>query len=272
MADLSREQTERVYIEGRLKMENDSIYSKSYTICLSDVDFTKHLRLSALFCFFQDIASEAVEALGIGINTIEKGFSVAWILMRIRADILRNPSWNEKILIDTWPQQPKKLEFERDFIVKDEAGNIIIRAVSTWVILDINTRQIQRSELIAKDYPKMTAGRAIDCKLGKLKPSGQPEIVYRKVIGYSDVDFNGHLNNSRYVDYITDCFTIDNHKQYEVGSIEVNYINEAMPGDTIVLRRDISALDENKIFIEGINEAEEKQVFRAQVKIEKRRL
>lgn len=251
-------------------MEPVSIYKKQYIIGLSDVDFTKMLKLSTLFGYFQDIASLAVENLGIGINTLENIYSVAWVLMRIRVDITRNPTWNEEITVETWPQQPKKLEFERDYIVRDADGNVIIRAVSTWIIFDINTRELQKSERIAIDYPPFIKERAIDCKLGKLKPFGKLDIAYKKVIGYSDVDFNGHLNNSKYIDFIMDCFPVENHKQYGVKSIEVNYINEAMPGETLVLYRDISAVDSNRIYIEGVNEAGDKGVFKAQVEISAR--
>ena len=248
-------------------MESVSKYIKKYLIGLSDVDFTKRLKLSTLFGYFQDVASLSAENLGIGINKLESEFSVAWVLMRIRVDIERNPTWNEGITVETWPQQPKKLEFERDYIVRDTEGNIIIRAVSTWIIFDIKTRELRKSELIAIDYPPFVNERAIECKLGRLKPFGQLDIAYKKVIGYSDVDFNGHLNNSKYIDFIMDCFPVENHRHYGVKSIEVNYINEALPGEALVLRRDVSAVNANMIYIEGVNEAAKKAVFKAQVEI-----
>lgn len=248
-------------------MESVSNYKKQYSIGLSDVDFTKMLKLTTLFGYFQDIASLAVENLGIGINVLQDKYSVAWVLMRIRVDIERNPAWNEEITIETWPQPPKKLEFERDYIVRDADGNVIIRAISTWIIFDIKTRELRKSELIAIDYPPFLVERAIDCRLGKLKPFGELNIAYKKVIGYSDVDFNGHINNSRYIDFIMDCFSVENHKLYGVKSIEVNYINEAMPGEILVLRRDISALNSNMIYIDGVNEMGDKVIFRAQVEI-----
>jgi acyl-ACP thioesterase len=82
------------------------------------------------------------------------------------------------------------------------------------------------------------------------------------------VDLNEHLNNSKYVDYITDCFTMDNYKRYNIKSIEVNYINEALPGDTLILKRDISGLNANVVYIEGTNEKDNKTVFKSQIEIQ----
>lgn len=167
-----------------------------------------------------------------------------------------------------WPQEPKTLEFERDFVVKDINGDIIIKAVSTWIILDIQSRRIKRSSTITLKYPSIIKGRVIDCKLGKLNPSGELELAYNKVIGYSDIDFNGHLNNSKYIDFIMDCFPIENHKIYSVKSIEVNFINEALPGDSLLLYRDTSLVNNNIIYIEGINERVKSEIFKARVEIE----
>jgi len=231
------------------------------------VDFKETLKLSTLFSFFQDVASLASINLGFGIHTLEQEHGVAWVLMRMRVDIIRNPVLDEEITIETWPLEPKKLEFGRDYLVRDRDGNIIIRAVSSWVIMDIKERKLKRAETIGITYPEIFTERAIDCKLGKLKHSGELDVSYKKVIGYSDIDFNGHLNNSRYVDYIMDCFDMDEHEKYDVTSIEVNFMNEALPGDEIVLYQDTSALDSNQVYVEGVKEKDRRVAFKAQLKI-----
>jgi acyl-ACP thioesterase len=81
------------------------------------------------------------------------------------------------------------------------------------------------------------------------------------------VDFYGHINNSKYIDFIMDCFSLSSHRQYSLRSIEVNYIKEAFPGDTLVLYRDTSAVDSNMAYIEGINEADGRVSFKAQIEI-----
>ncbi len=248
-------------------MDKLSVYKKAYTVELRDSDFSKTIKLSALFGYFQDIASMAVEDLDAGITTLQERFGVTWVLIRIRADIERFPEWNEPITVETWPQEPKKLEFERDYIVRDSEGRVLIRAVSTWVLMDVATREIRRTDVIAIKYPAIFKERALQCRLGRLKPFGTPELAYKKVISYSDIDFNGHLNNTRYIDFIMDCFEWDKHKLYGVRSIELSYVSEALPGEGVVLYRDISAAGEGVIYIEGQKEKDNAILFTAQVTI-----
>jgi medium-chain acyl-[acyl-carrier-protein] hydrolase len=248
-----------------------SVFKRKYHIDLRDVDFTKKLKLSTLFSYFQDIASLASEDLGFGIETLEKKFGVAWILTRIRVDMIRYPVWDEEITIETWPLGPSKVEFDRDYLVKDKNGEVIIRAVSKWVIMDIKERKIKRSDVIGIHYPEKITERAIEGKLEKLKDFGKLEKAYNKVIGYSDIDFNGHLNNSKYVDYIMDCFHVEDHQNYTIQTIDLNFNQEALPGDSITLYKDISAMDENLIYIEGINQTDNKVVFKSLIAIEENR-
>lgn len=251
-------------------MGSELLYKNEYNIGYRDVDFNKNMRLSALFGYFQDTASLNVEKLGIGVDFLSKRYSVAWVLTKILVEINRIPSWNERIIVETWPHKPKKYEFDRDFRVLDEEGNIIASAISNWVLLDIETREIKKSEIISSDYPDLpfTEERSIDSRLRKLKSYGQLELVYRKVIGYSDTDVNGHINNAKYIDYIMDCFSIEDHKKHTVKSIQVNYLKEVFPGDELILFKDISKANSNQIYIEGVNGADQKPAFNAELIIE----
>ena len=64
-----------------------------------------------------------------------------------------------------------------------------------------------------------------------------------------------------------DCFTIEDLKQCEVKSIEVNYVNETLPGETIILYKDTSTISTGIICIEGVKEKDKQTVFRAQLEI-----
>ncbi|MFA1822322.1 acyl-[acyl-carrier-protein] thioesterase [Virgibacillus oceani] len=248
-------------------MEPVTLFKKRYHVDLSDVDFEKKLKLSTLFSYFQDAASDAAVNLGAGINKLQASHGVAWIIMRIRVDITRLPKWGEEIVIETWPLEPKRLEFERDFLVKDQNGDVIIRAISSWVVMDLEERKLKRTESIGLTYPDNIEERAIDGKLGRLRKNGPLETAYKRMIGYSDVDFNGHLNNTKYVDFMLDCFPIEAHMKSSVKSLEVNFVNEVLPGETIVLYKDTSKRDENRYYIEGMNENSSRTVFKAMAEV-----
>lgn len=245
-------------------MEPVPLFAKKYRVDVRDIDFTGRMKLSSMFLYFQDIAGEHAENLGMGRAMMETNGAL-WVLARARVDIIRYPLWKEEITIETWPQEPNRLEFMRDFFIKDSKGEILVKAVSTWVIIDEKTRKIRKTESIFHGYPPTIKERALDCKLGRLKPNGKMDKVYTREVRYSDIDLNEHLNNAKYIDFIMDAFTIMEHKKYFVKSIEIDYSNEALPGDTISLYRDMSLIDEDIIYMEGINEVNGVLNFKAKI-------
>ncbi|MDD2495446.1 MAG: thioesterase [Tissierellia bacterium] len=245
----------------------EAIYKKKYTIQGIEVDFRQQLKLSSLFIYLQDMATEHAIKLGVGRNVTQDKYGVVWVLIRSRVDVIRYPKIGENITIETWPNQPGKLEFERNFFVYDNENNIIAKSISSWVLIDFNTRKLKRSSLIEPNFPSSGRDNAIDCQLGKLKSKGSLNIEYRKTVGYSDIDVNEHLNNAKYIDYIMDCFSMEKHKKYFVKSIEIDYIHEALPGDTIILKSDLTDVDQDIIYIEGVNDNTNKTSFKSQILI-----
>ena len=256
-------------MEGMInEMEPLSLYKKNYKIESDHVDFKGRLKLSSLFIYFQDIAGLHAENLGLGMDFLHRKHNALWVLARMRVDMIRYPLWNEQITIDTWPNGPGKIEFTRNFIVKDEDKNILAKAVSTWVIIDVESRKLQKAKSVYTGYPSIIEERAINCKLGNLKSQGPLEIAYNRTVGYSDIDINRHLNNSKYIDFIMDCFTLKEHEEYSIKSIEINYSKEALPEDTISIYKDISQIHSNIIYIEGVNKRNGELSFKAQLSLE----
>ena len=248
-------------------MKPVSVFKKHYHVEIRDVDFTKKLKLSALFNYIQETASRHVENLGTGVETIEKRCQAAWIFMRARVEIERYPLWNEDITIETWQPTPRKFEFERDFIVRNAAGQVIMRMASIWIIVDIKTRALKNTDAIAVEYPPVFEERALNTRPEKIKPFPNRKVAYTKKICYSDTDINGHINNAKYIDLATDCFPVEQHLRYLIKSMQINYVREAVPGDSIIVYTDISELNSNIVYIGGVQENDGSAIFNAVVEI-----
>ena len=54
---------------------------------------------------------------------------------------------------------------------------------------------------------------------------------------YTDLDVNGHVNNTRYADWLCNALGIDLMKEYEPESIILNYNHEVLPGQKVMLHR-----------------------------------
>lgn len=249
-------------------MNATSSYKKDYKVRTEHVDFKGKLKLSSLFTYFQDISGLHSEELGMGMELLYEKHSVLWVLARIRVDVNRYPSWNDDITIETWPQKPSRMGFERDFLVRDQKGNILAKSISSWVVIDVKTRRLKPTKDIFIGYLPIIEERAIDCRLGGLKPQGPLELVSRRRVGYSDIDINRHLNNSKYVDFIMDSFGLEEHEKYHIKSIEVNYSKEALPGDTMAIYKDLSQHSSGLIYMEGKNEKDDSLTFKSKIEIE----
>jgi acyl-ACP thioesterase len=203
----------------------------------SVVDTAKSLRVSTAFDYFQDIAGLHADNLGAGIDHIKEAFGVAWILMRIRLEVNRMPHLEEPVIVETWPQPPK-VRYDRDYLIKTEKdGEVLAKAVSSWILMDLAAHDIAKGKLFEYTYDIRESERAIGHKLLQLKAPGPPAPVIEHPVRYSDIDYNLHVNNARYIDFIMDSYPLQFHQEYEAGMVEVNYINEVRPEETLIISR-----------------------------------
>ena len=243
------------------------LFTMRRTITDSDVDFHRRQKLSSMFGMFQDIAAMHAANLGGSVERLHNELNVAWILMRVRAEIDKYPTLAQELIVETWPQAPRAL-YERDYILRDTEGNVLVRAAAIWVIMNLGTREIKRDKFLDYYGIEMKKERAIDKGIGRLKPIEKAKLIYDKKIKYSDVDYNIHVNNAKYVDYVMDAFTFDEHRKYELKALEMHYINEIGPDENMQIKR--RRLSEGKDYVEGMRKSDKALVFNALVEWEEK--
>jgi acyl-ACP thioesterase len=247
-------------------IENEKIlpiYKMDLQVKDGDVDFRRQMTFTSLFSYMQDVAGLHSAALGVDSDKLtERG--IAWILMRMRVDVVRIPMIFENIVIETWPQKPGT-HCERDFLIRDENGKVLIRARSVWIIMNIEKREILRKPEFSYPDIDFIMERSIKEPLKKLRTPGMSEIAAERPITYSIIDLNRHLNNSRYMDLIMDCLGMDFIENNNIDSLEINYVGEVRVGDTMILGVDKSEMEGGVIYVEGGSKNERKASFRSKI-------
>lgn len=200
------------------------MYQKEFIISNNDVDYRFNLKPANLFRFFQDIALKATEEVGADSISLSKR-GIDWVITRMDVDIKRLPHCNEKITVCTYPGKDLAMLYPRYFYILDSNNEIIVRSSSIWALIDAKTRKV----IVDKDTIKRLPGEHQDFELplpSKIVPSENKELIETRTIHYSDLDFNCHMNNVRYVELLMDTHDFEFYKTHRPSFISLNYIRE----------------------------------------------
>ena len=199
------------------------MYSKKYILGPSDSDQNLNAKISTLFVLMQDIAMEHAEALNIGKEaTMDKGNM--WVITRYSLSINRLPRYLEEITVSTYPGDDMKFIFPRYYEMKDKYGKTILTASATWMVLTKATHQVNFNPFSGIKLPTEHHDEEEPLP-SKITPEATTLIDTRKVRN-SDVDINNHLNNTRYIEYLTDSHDFDFYRSHEVSHIVLEYKKE----------------------------------------------
>ena len=131
------------------------IVEREYYVKLSEIGKENKITNKALLGILEDIGGVHSNIAGYGIPTMDKTH-LTWILLDWKVQVIRRPNYAEKILARTWSKEGLKYYAYRDFEVVDEQGNVIVKAISRWVLVNIETGKMERitDEILSKYQPE----------------------------------------------------------------------------------------------------------------------
>jgi medium-chain acyl-[acyl-carrier-protein] hydrolase len=239
-----------------------SIWKDHYLIRSFDCGVNKQAKLHALINYFQESAHYHAIHLGFGYDELE-GMKQFWALSRLQIRILGWPFWGDEITIETWPKSTINPFAYRDFEVFDKSGNKILIGSTGWLMLDSETRRPIRDLSSLRTRIQYPEGKfAIEELPPKLNAVKNGTAIYSIIAGKADLDMNGHVNNTVYIEWIINSLPIDFYNKFEIKELSINYLAEILAGNKIA----IYAVNENTEWIlEAMREPESVSVFRAKI-------
>ena len=224
----------------------DKTFSKDYTITCYEADANQLMRPTAMLDLMQEAANANASTLGFGYDEMINS-NTAWVLSRIHVKFMNTPKWREEVNLKTWHKGVSKLFYLRDFILSDKAGNPMVLATTSWLIIDMNTRRLVRnSDLALSD----TAMHAIETPADKvvLPVDIEPELVRKHPVTGSEIDTNGHVNNVKYAVWAIDAVKAEDIKERPLKELLINYDAEVMPGDIVKISRVRQETEEGVVY------------------------
>ena len=236
------------------------VWKENFKITSYQVDFQENIKPTNLMQLFQEAAGNHAEHLGAGYAALaeEKLF---WALSRIRVEIQKLPKWGDEIHIETWPCSLVGPFFRRDFIFFDDKDEVICRGVSGWLLLSSETMRPQRADKLNLELPFNEGKYALESFPERLNGIAETPVFSKKIL-YNEIDVNNHVNNTRYLDWVMDCFDSETYRALRLKSFSLEFLGEMHWGDEVEL---MSGQKGTSFHLQAINKETGKIAFKSDV-------
>lgn len=226
-------------------------------------DFQGNLHLSGFLKHMQAAASTHAAHLGFSFESLKEK-NMAWVLSRVMLRFSRFPFIGEKMLVRTWPKTiERKIMFIRDFEILAEDGSRFAAATTMWLMIDTRTWRLLPIDRLTGTLPDNRHLQAIEEVPDRLAlPEGMREnhVVQARS---SDIDIMGHVTNSRYADWVANCFDLAMFKEKKLHWMQINFIKEVRPGEMVSIERGQDAVNPQVWMAQGKNRTGGTQAFEA---------
>jgi acyl-ACP thioesterase len=190
--------------------------------------------------------------LGFGYDELIKT-NTAWIISRMHIEFIDTPQWREQVTLTTWHKGLNRLFYLRDFIMTDAQGNPKVKATSSWLVLNLETRRLVRDPELMEDGT-VNAEDVIETPADKVQmpKDVEPVLALEHIVAYSDVDMNAHANNAMYMQWAMDAVEYDLAASHPLKELTINFNHETKAGDKVMIyRAEVAKEDGIHVYVEG---------------------
>jgi medium-chain acyl-[acyl-carrier-protein] hydrolase len=228
--------------------ESIDIFEENFRVMYSDVDFKGEIKAVKILNLCQDIASRHAYKMGLSALHMAKKEKI-WVVHRYRLEFKKKLFWDEEFKIKTWRYPYKKLYEMRRFDFLDSKGELFVKGLCSWVLVDKKTKRPSRLDrvldekfLFEKEKPEIFES---DLK-SLLDPVFKSEFKALR----DDIDYNNHVNNASYLKWAKECLNHELYTGKNLKKIEIIYSNDCFYNDNIEVFTEKTSKDNNDCLME----------------------
>lgn len=235
-------------------------YSEEIKIRGHYTDLQGRLIVKSLCDLFNDVANMQTISLGFDVPTLNAQ-GLTWMLHKLHIIVNRMPEQGETVTLETWPSGIDRLFALRDFSMLSGEGDVLIRATSEWMVIDVNRRRPVRLPACVTENAASCVDvvREIAFELDTKKMPEEYENARRFTATYDNIDFNKHVTQATYVRWVTNSLSYEFLSEHELREMEIIYEHEVLPDSGVYAENHASEEDDRVIVYHRVqNDTREK--------------
>ena len=210
-----------------------TVFQKEYEIKYYEQNVKGSLKESALLNFMQDIATLSAESLGFGSSFVFSN-NYAWVVLKYHIELYDEIKNTNTLIIKTEPRGTSRLYAYRDFEFFVNNVQPVGKAVSTWALIDMNTRKLLPAQQILADYMPHYEKRDSELDYNKILLPEKEDYQKEFEVRFDDIDINNHANNCNYIIWALESLDNDFRIKYRPAVIDIKYRKETTCGSKVI--------------------------------------
>ncbi len=210
------------------------IFSRKFTTRWHDTDASRRVRPTQLLVYMQETSNSHIDSLNCNLEWLRDEKKLAFILSKTRLAINAPLYAYQDITVSTWTCESRGYAFSRFYEIH-RGDELIATADTTWALVSLESRQLCKVDSFPVEFEHespVDIGLPLRFRVPKTE---NMELVGERNIVYSDIDYNMHMNNTKYADML--CDFIPYEQVSSIKGISLSYLHEAAFGERIKLYR-----------------------------------
>ena len=201
----------------------------SYRIMPEHVDFQKNISPIVLADKILNAAGNDADEHGFGLMDLHEK-NCSWVVSRFLMEMESIPTVGDNLTVETWVKDVGNVFTTRNFRISNGALKVIGYSVLSWAIIDLETRKPIPLENLS-DLKRFIVDEEIPLTAPTKVPNIEGNIANKFQVRYSDIDLNVHTNVLKYLQGISDCFSLEFYSKRVLKRVEINFLKELEYGD-----------------------------------------
>jgi acyl-ACP thioesterase len=221
-----------------------SVLSKDWEINFTQCTPNGYLKYTDMCNLLQLTAAAHSEVGGISFTDMQE-FDQAWVLSRMRVEIIALPKWQDVVTVKTWINSLENSRSVRALEMYVN-GKKIIGSETFWAVFNTKARRPEGLALPFEHFELFPDKRATNDGFSKISVNPEKESVFEKTVYLSDLDIVNHVNNVKYLEWCLDHVDSNKILNQEIDSFEMNFMKELSLKDNVVIHE--SEIEANTTF------------------------
>jgi len=239
-------------------MMPDGKYTKRWMVTSYDADKNRRLKTSSIMKYMQETGEEQLRAVEMGYSELYN-MGIIFVMTKFAVRFHKALTLADAFDITTWHRGAAGVQFFREYKITDAEGNLCAEAATAWVMIDPVTGKIKKG-VVPDRMPAVDEQSGIAAAFKERFSEDGAELLGERVVRFSDIDYNNHVNNTVYIDIATD-FVPKEFLEKGISEASIFFVKENRLGSVLKIS---GKSQDNTVSLLGENQ--EGKSFTAQIK------